>query len=100
MYQVSISEAAQLDILEAKNWYERKLPNLGNRFFGEIKSKVKLNSKRPESYRIRYSSIRVAFCNTFPYGIHFNMYKENQEVLIIGVYHTSQDPKIWTTRKN
>gem|GEM_PF-1279652 len=25
----------------------------------------------------------------------FNMYKENQEVLIIGVYHTSQDTKIY-----
>lgn len=95
-YSLSISEAAELDIRDAFLWYEDQKDNLGLTFEKHISRTIQNIQKNPLMIQIRYNKTRVAFLKKFPYGVHFNV-SEN-EIIIIAVFHTNQNPKKWNKR--
>ena len=95
-YSLSISEAAELDIREAFIWYEDQKDNLGLTFEKHISKTIQNIQKNPIKIQIRYNQTRVAFLKKFPYGVHFNLI--DNEIIIIAVFHTAQNPKKWKSR--
>lgn len=64
--------------------------NLGISFENSISKTIQQIQKNPLKVQIRYNTIRVAILSKFPFGIHYTV-REN-EILIIAVFHTSENP--------
>ena len=92
-YSLVISDAAELDIREAFLWYEDQQVKLGLSFEKHISKTIDTIKKNPLKVQVRYNQTRVAFLKKFPYGVHFNI--NANEIIIIAVFHTSQNPKKW-----
>ncbi len=92
-FKISISEAAKSELREAFLWYEDQLENLGDKFQKEILSGIESIKSNPNKFQIRYEIVRVYFLRKFPFGIHYS-FSENS-IIIIGIFHTSQNPEKW-----
>jgi plasmid stabilization system protein ParE len=86
------------DIKEAVNWYNKAQNGLGTRFLKNVKEKINSVAENPETIQIRYNYVRIAVVNTFPYTIHFQFHKEQNTILILGIFHTSKNPENWIER--
>lgn len=96
MYSFVISEEATLDVMEALAWYKKRNSKLSERLKSEIDHGFEYIRKTPFSFQSKYRNIRVYYCKTFPYGIHFIV--EDETIKIIAMFHTSRDPKNWQNR--
>lgn len=95
MYRVLILPLAKNDIREAARWYESRQIGLGKRFSLQVREKMNLIEKMPESFNIKYANIRTAVLTTFPFLIHYCIDDNRKLIIISAVYHTSRNPKIW-----
>ena len=86
------------DVLSAKVWYKAKSLELENRFSTEIKKTIASIGKNPFLFQVKYLSIRTAFTEIFPYGIHFHVNEKTEIITIVGVFHTSISPNNWKNR--
>lgn len=93
-----VSASVKSDLKEAAEWYNQARKGLGFLFLKEINECITRVTESPLSYTIRYSNIRIAFSNKFPYGIHYEYLIEQNQINILAVYHTSRNPEIWNDR--
>jgi len=91
-----VADTVKSDLKEAAEWYNNARKGLGFIFLKDINLKVSYIAENPLIYNIRYSNIRVAFSNKFPYGIHYEYLPEYNQVNILAVYHTSRNPELWS----
>ncbi|MCF6361424.1 MAG: type II toxin-antitoxin system RelE/ParE family toxin [Cyclobacteriaceae bacterium] len=96
LYQVTVPKAAKSDIRNTFLWYYEKKKELGFTFESYFTKAIASIKTNPLKTQIRFKGNRVYFLQKFPYGIHYRV-KENR-ILIIAVFHTSQDSSEWTTR--
>ncbi len=98
LYEINYLPYVYEDIKESKLFYESRKKGLGKDFVASVKSEFKKIEKNPLLFEIKYQNTRIAFIDTFPIGIHFEI-KENTNIIVVkGVYHTSRNPKIWYDR--
>ena len=86
------------DIKEAVNWYNKAQNGLGTRFLKSVKEKTNSVAENPEIFQIRYNDVQIAVVNSFPYTIHFQFHKEQNTILILGIFNTSKNPENWIER--
>ncbi|MFZ0596803.1 MAG: type II toxin-antitoxin system RelE/ParE family toxin, partial [Flavobacterium sp.] len=55
-------------------------------------------SRNPNAFQKKYKNVKIRFISRFPYGIHYRF--EKDEIVVIGVFHTSRSPKNWSKRLN
>lgn len=96
LFTTSISKAAEDDIRSAFLWYEKQRTNLGIEFEDDLNEAVDSISSNPLKTQLRYDNVRVYFLEKFPYGIHFRV--TNYQILIVAVFHTSQNSEQWNDR--
>ena len=89
-----VADIVKSDLREAAEWYNNAKKGLGLIFLRDINVNITYITENPLVYSIRYSNIRVAFSNKFPYGIHYEFILQENQVNIIAVYHTSRSPKL------
>jgi plasmid stabilization system protein ParE len=87
-YQIHISDEAQLDIKEIKEYYLKIDNKLTKRCLSDIITTIDSLSNTPTHHQERYRGIRIAFTSTFPYGIHYTF--KNKKVTILRVFHTKR----------
>jgi len=83
---------AQLEILDAWEWYEEKQAGLGDRFKQALAEKIKLIQENPLHYPVK-GKYREAKTDTFTFLIVFKFNKRDKIIYIISVFHTSRHPK-------
>lgn len=93
MYKPIILPDAKADIKLAALWYNEQKPGLGRRFTVEVRHKVHYLCRNPKASVVRYSKVRTAVLNVFPYIIHLVIDEKNGTVLILAVLHTSRRPR-------
>lgn len=93
-----IAEIVNQDLKEAALWYNNARKGLGFLFLKQVKTKVNQIAKTPLAYQIRYANIRVAFTDRFPYGIHYEYNRAENQVIILAVFHTAMSQKTWKDR--
>ena len=98
MYSLLISEEATWDVFEALDYYNNLDKNISERLRNEIAEGFSNLHKTPFSFHRKYKEIRIYYCKTFPYGIHYVI--EKPTIKIIAVFHTSRDPKNWEERNS
>jgi plasmid stabilization system protein ParE len=81
-----------IDIREAKQWYRKQQRNLDKRFAEDIKITVKRLQKKPLNYEVKYRNVRIAYCDVFPYAVHFYINDSENKLIIIAIVHQHRDP--------
>ncbi|MEO8886738.1 MAG: type II toxin-antitoxin system RelE/ParE family toxin [Mucilaginibacter sp.] len=92
-------DEALLDIRDAKKWYFQQQKGLEKRFADDIKRSLSHIQKDPLHYEVRYKSVRLAHCNTFPYSIHFYIDEPTNRVVIIAIIHQHRHPEYTKERQ-
>jgi toxin ParE1/3/4 len=91
-----IRPEAELEITEARDWYDQQSPGLGERFLTQVWSALDLIAERPEVCAVRWRQVRVCRLRRFPYLVLYRIQPEYVEVL--GVVHGSRNPDVWQAR--
>lgn len=96
MNKIHFIKEALFDIESIVLWYEEQRIGLSYDF--ELCLEVGIDEvlRNPEAFQKRYKNIKIKFISRFPYGIHY-VFIEN-EITVIGVFHTSRSPKNWSKR--
>ncbi len=86
------------DVNKAVKWYNKAQIGLGDRFIKNLKEKINYIAQNPESIQERYKNVQMAMITNFPYSIHFQYFKKENTLFILGVFHTSLNPDKWENR--
>jgi plasmid stabilization system protein ParE len=93
---IRLLSEARVELNEAVDWYERRRPDLGSRFFAQVKATFNRIAANPQMHAPVYGPVRKARVPQFPYIVLYR--EEPGEVVVIAVFHTSRDPSIWQAR--
>ena len=99
MHKTVFLSRTRKDIRDAASWYDKQQPGLGRRFTHAIRNKLVLIGENPYLYAVRYKKTRTALVWRFPFMIHFHINAQQKMVVVMGVWHTSQDPDKIQARK-
>lgn len=81
------------ELTKAAEYYEEQVPGLGEDFLVEVDATIQRILQFPQAWNILKDGIRHCNLRRFPYTI---LYKPNQqEVIVISVFHLKQDPGKW-----
>jgi plasmid stabilization system protein ParE len=92
VYQVVLTPFAIQDISETAFWYRDKKESLGKAFTQKIRESINIIKNNPKAFPIRYDEIRTALVETFPFMIPYLINDEENQILVLAVYHTSRNP--------
>lgn len=98
MYQTVFLPAAKQDIREAANWYNEKQNGLGKRFTQSVKDKLEFIKSNPLASINRYKYVRTAILDVFPFMVHYYVDPTKNQIVVLGIFHTSRNPDKWEKR--
>jgi toxin ParE1/3/4 len=88
----------QSDAVQAAAWYDDRQAGLGSDFLAHVRNAVAELVQAPERRSAIDFGIRYHPLKRFPYVVFYDF--TAQEVLVLGVMHTSQDAAKWRTRRH
>ncbi len=98
MYKIIIDTEAFTDVQNAVDWYDQQRIGLGEEFFFAFDKENQQLRRNPYVFAIKYDYIRCKLIGKFPYNIHYFINEQFQTILVVGVFHTSRNPKLWKKR--
>lgn len=96
MKTVRMLRPAELEMLDAAEFYELQVPGLGNAFLNRVDSAIADIAQNPERWPIVRSNVRRRLVHRFPYGLLYRV--DPDEVVILAVAHLHRHPSYWTER--
>lgn len=87
-YQLVITDAAELDIVEARQWYQAQA-GLGVAFINCVGEQLELIELQPFATPVIAHGIHRAVVTRFPYNIYYVI--NGQFINILAVWHGSRD---------
>ena len=85
------------DVLDAAEWYDDRQPDLGSDFVTRVRRAVDRLIADPDRRTSIDFGVRYWPVERFPYVVFYDL--TESEVLVLGVMHTSRDPKKWLSRR-
>jgi len=98
MHRIRFVKEALFDVEDIVIWYEEQRIGLSYDFELCLEAGLHEISRNPDAFQKKYKNIKIRFISRFPYGIHYRF--EKDEIVVIGVFHTSRSPKNWSIRLN
>jgi plasmid stabilization system protein ParE len=94
--RIRFLEIAQIELDDAYEYYNLELPGLGEAFLTEVLNALDRIGKFPEAWQP--SSKRTRRCQTrrFPYGIMYQIRKN--EILVVAIANLHRKPDYWKDR--
>jgi plasmid stabilization system protein ParE len=96
MHPVIFLPAAQIEAIEAQDWYEAEASGLSARFLAELDAAVQRVAFNPYQFPVVLADIRRALLRQFPYALFFRIVDDT--VFVMACFHSSRDPRIWQRR--
>ena len=87
---------AEADLADAQEWYERQQHGLGAEFLRCVEEVFARLERTPRMYGEVYRGVRRVLTRRFPYAVYYRV--EEAEVVVLGVFHTSRNPRQWQSR--
>jgi plasmid stabilization system protein ParE len=87
-YRLVITDDAELDIAEARRWYQEQA-GLGADFVDRIGKKLDFVEQQPLATPVVAHGIRRAVVTRFPYNIYYAI--NGQFINVLAVWHGSRD---------
>ena len=94
--EIRFQSAAELDLAEAFNWYEKQQSGLGAALLSEVERGLRLICAAPERFPVVHKSIRRMLIARFPFGIFYQQF--GNTIAVFAVMHASRDPGRWQQR--
>jgi toxin ParE1/3/4 len=91
-----LTDQAELDLLETRDWYDRQRFGLGDDFMFAVDACFAQIECAPEAFVFSHERVRRALLKKFPYAVLFRVSED--EILIVGCLHTSRDRTSWEER--
>lgn len=85
---------ALVDIREAAEFYDSRVPGLGADFLDEIDAAMDRILCFPEAWGSLGGTYRRCHLRRFPYSVIYSI-QTNAEILVISVFHQSREPRSW-----
>lgn len=92
----SFHPEAEIEFIEAIEYYEERESGLGYDFAIEVYSAIERMIAFPKAWPIIEEDIRRSLVRRFPYGILYSAEKDG--VCIVAVMHLHREPKYWKHR--
>ena len=86
-YKVHISKEAQIELSFAECFFRAK--KLEQIFLQDFKKQLQFLKTTPESFQVKYRSVRIVQFERFNYSIHYII--KNDEVLILRILNQRQN---------
>jgi len=90
-FHVRMRSRAREDIRDARDWYERQSPGLGDEFGRELAKVFARLETEPLIYQAVHREIRRALTRRFPYAVYYLVDKDR--VNVFRVLHAARDPR-------
>jgi plasmid stabilization system protein ParE len=84
-----VRHEAERDLANARDWYERKRPGLGDEFLDEIALAMREMETHPEMPRLFFENFRRILLRRFPYKIFYQVVGDR--VIVFRVIHAKQE---------
>lgn len=91
-----IMPEAEVDLTEARHWYEGKREGLGEEFVLCVEAGPEHIRRAPEAATEVLPGVRRVMVRRFPYGIFYRV--DTDQIAVLAVYHTRRDPRGWHER--
>ena len=88
-WRVSIRAAAEADLREAEEWYDRQRFGLGGEFLISVAEALTRLEQSPERFPIYYRGFRRVLLERFPYKIFYRI--EGDAVVVFRILHGARD---------
>ena len=90
MKRLWLKSPADLDYLQALEFYEKRLPGLGKEFDAELLALFERIKQNPELFQKETDEVRKARMPRFQYRIYFTV--EADEIGVVAIWHPSRNP--------
>jgi plasmid stabilization system protein ParE len=91
-----IRAAAEAELAEAFDWYDRQVAGLGAEFLLAADAVMRQIARAPQQYPKVRGNIRRALLRRFPFAVYFVL--EPKRVVVLAFFHAKRDPRQWQTR--
>ena len=91
------ARAAEIELREAIDYYNREKPGLGKQFSAAIDAGIDEVLEHPRRWPILTGNKRRYRLNKFPYGLVYRIAKDR--ILFIAVMHLNRRPGYWRGRE-
>lgn len=88
--------AAQRELDQAFDWYEKQETGLGDRFAEEVRTAARLVCEKPDLHPIIYRDVRAQRVRIYPYRLIYRV--RAAKIICLAVHHDRNDPEIWRRR--
>jgi len=88
-WQIIIRPRAEIDLIEARAWYESKRPGLSDEFLEEIRRVLTVLEEQPDRRPPYYRELRRVFTRRFPYKLFYLI--ERERVLVFRILHAKRN---------
>jgi plasmid stabilization system protein ParE len=93
IFRVVIDEEAEKEFTEAVDFYDMRVPGVGQRFARELIAFFKTVCENPERFPTASRFTRKAkLQKPWPYSVYYTIKKETSEIVIIAVWHGARNP--------
>lgn len=93
---LSIRAEAELDTVDAVEWYEQRQGGLGADLLLELDALVERILQSPLQFPRIKNNVRRALLHRFPYSVYFQVGEEMID--LIAVLHQHRNPRTWESR--
>ncbi len=94
VYTYKVTDEAELDAKEVFEWYENKLPRLGNRFLSHLEKCFNKIAFNPLAFaNTGFLEFRRFVLDVFPYKIFYLL--KGDVVIITAIIHKSRSQRYW-----
>jgi toxin ParE1/3/4 len=87
---------AELELIEAAQFYEKRVPTLGAQFLDAADDALGVIQQAPERWRIIEADVRRYLMPRFPYAVYYRILPDSLRVLAFK--HHSRHPDYWRHR--
>ncbi len=94
--RIRFAEAANDELNDACDWFERQQSGLGERFRGDVREATLLIAKTPLLFPLELEDVRRYVMNRFSYILRYVL--RGDEVWILAVSHQHRRPDYWVER--
>jgi plasmid stabilization system protein ParE len=89
-YSLEFLPAAQEELVQAIEWYEKQRQGLGSRFMVAVEATLEAIKRTPMLFTVVNKNVRRARIKRFPFGIFFEFSEER--IVVAAIYHARRDP--------
>jgi toxin ParE2 len=94
--RIRFLEIAQIELDEAIEYYNHETPRLGEEFLAEVLNALDRIGRFPEAWHPCSKRTRRCQSRRFPYGIIYQIRKE--EILVVAIANLHRKPDYWKDR--